>query len=138
MALAVFSVVASWLRKLVVLLFVVSFLLSGIVLNIVQLFFLPLYWIKRDLYRIINAKIVYLHWASEPVTSSPCVSMEEHLNRKGTVMILYSFISLVSTQIIIINFHKLASLKTIQQQTMASCLKACNLCCTGFKEPNPT
>ena len=62
---AIGSFVASWLRKLAVLLFVFSFLASGVVLNIVQFFFLPLYWLNRRLYRIINAKIVYFHWASE-------------------------------------------------------------------------
>ena len=55
--------VLRWLRQLVMLLFVVCFLMSGLVLNVFQLFVLPFWWINRRLYRIANAKIVYFHWA---------------------------------------------------------------------------
>ena len=66
----VIDLVTSWLKKLFVLLFVFSFLASGLVLNVVQLFFLPLYWLNRKWYRHINSRIVYLHWASESTAST--------------------------------------------------------------------
>ena len=57
--------VVSWLNKLVILVFIVLFITSGLVLNVLQIFLLPLYWINRYTYRILNAKIVYFHWARE-------------------------------------------------------------------------
>ena len=59
------ELVISWLNKLVILMFIFTFITSGVVLNVIQLFFLPLYWINRRQYRIINANIVYFHWACE-------------------------------------------------------------------------
>uniref|UniRef100_A0A1X7SFA5 Uncharacterized protein n=1 Tax=Amphimedon queenslandica TaxID=400682 RepID=A0A1X7SFA5_AMPQE len=55
--------VLRWLRQLVMLLFVTCFLMSGLVLNLLQLFVLPFWWINKMVYRIANAKIVYFHWA---------------------------------------------------------------------------
>ena len=59
------GLIVSWFNKLVILIFVFSFLASGLILNVVQLALLPLYWISRYTYRILNAKIVYFHWARE-------------------------------------------------------------------------
>lgn len=56
-----------WLkrRKLAVLILIVTFVVSGLLVNLVQLFTLPLYWINKRLFRILNAKIVYFHWCSK-------------------------------------------------------------------------
>ncbi len=59
------GLITSWFNKLVILVFIFCFLASGLILNVLQIFLLPLYWINRYLYRILNAKIVYFHWARE-------------------------------------------------------------------------
>ena len=66
----VISWVISWMNKLVILMFIFTFITSGVVLNVIQLFFLPLYWINRRRFRIINSNLVYFHWACKNTTSS--------------------------------------------------------------------
>lgn len=60
------GLVISWLNKFVILMFIFTFITSGLVLNVIQLFFLPLYWINRRRFRIINSNLVYFHWALIP------------------------------------------------------------------------
>ena len=59
--------VLTWIkrRKVTVMMLIVTFIVSGLLVNLLQLLTLPLYWINRRLFRIINAKIVYLHWCSK-------------------------------------------------------------------------
>ena len=38
------------------------FLASGLVINVIQVLLLPLWIVKRDLYRWLNMSVVYLHW----------------------------------------------------------------------------
>lgn len=52
-------------RKITVLLFVFSFIVSGLIINLFQLFTLPLYWINKKWFRHINCRIVYFHWCSK-------------------------------------------------------------------------
>ena len=52
-------------RKVTVLMLIVTFIVSGLLVNLVQLFTLPLYWINKRLFRKLNAKIVYFHWCSK-------------------------------------------------------------------------
>lgn len=56
-----------WLkkRKVTVLLLIFTFIVSGFLVNLVQLFTLPLYWINKTLYRLLNARIVYFYWCSK-------------------------------------------------------------------------
>ncbi|XP_031554341.1 1-acyl-sn-glycerol-3-phosphate acyltransferase delta-like [Actinia tenebrosa] len=42
--------------------FVLVFLVSGLIINIIQLSLLPLWFINKTLYRWLNLRIVYLHW----------------------------------------------------------------------------
>ena len=57
----------AWLkrRKVVVLLLVFSFIVSGLLINALELTTVPLYFINKKWFRIINSKIVYLHWSGE-------------------------------------------------------------------------
>lgn len=59
--------VLQWIkrRKITVLMLVVTFIVSGLLVNLLQLFTLPLYWINKKIFRQLNAKIVYLHWCSK-------------------------------------------------------------------------
>lgn len=59
--------VINWLkkRKIAVLLLIFTFIISGLIVNLVQLLTLPLYWINKKLFRQMNAIIVYFHWCSE-------------------------------------------------------------------------
>ena len=59
--------VIQWLkrRKVVVLCLVFSFIVSGLIVNVMELATLPLYFVSKKWFRIINAKIVYLHWCGE-------------------------------------------------------------------------
>ena len=57
-------------RKVVVLVLVFSFIVSGLIINLLELATLPLYVISKKWFRIVNAKIVYLHWCGE---QSVCV-----------------------------------------------------------------
>lgn len=52
-------------RKVTVIMLIVTFVVSGLLVNLAQLLTLPLYWLNRRLYRILNAKIVYFHWCSK-------------------------------------------------------------------------
>ena len=64
MALPSLEAVILWLkrRKAVVLIFVFSFIMSGLIVNLLQLLTVPLYFANKRLYRIVNSKLVYLHW----------------------------------------------------------------------------
>jgi lysophosphatidic acid acyltransferase/lysophosphatidylinositol acyltransferase len=53
-------------RKVVVMVLVFSFIVSGLIINVLELATLPLYFINKKWFRIINAKIVYLHWCVIP------------------------------------------------------------------------
>lgn len=54
---------SSWCAQLLVLMFIFTFIISGILLNVVQIVFTgPLYYTNRRLFRILNSKIVYFHW----------------------------------------------------------------------------
>jgi lysophosphatidic acid acyltransferase/lysophosphatidylinositol acyltransferase len=55
-------------RKVVVLVLVFSFIVSGLIINALELTTIPLYFISKKWFRIINAKIVYLHWCVIPWT----------------------------------------------------------------------
>lgn len=59
--------VIGWLkrRKVVVLLFVFSFIMSGLIVNLLELLTLPLLLINKGWFRILNAKLVYLHWCGK-------------------------------------------------------------------------
>ena len=52
-------------RKVVVLVLVFSFIVSGLIINVLEFATLPLYFINKKWFRIINTKIVYLHWCGE-------------------------------------------------------------------------
>ena len=52
-------------RKITVLMLIVTFIVSGLLVNLLQLFTLPLLFINKQLFRVLNAKIVYLHWCSK-------------------------------------------------------------------------
>lgn len=56
-----------WLkrRKIVLLIVVFSMVVSGLVINFLQLCTLPLYYVNKWLYRHINTRIVYFHWCSK-------------------------------------------------------------------------
>ena len=41
---------------------VLVFLASGLIINLFQLLLLPLWFIKKDLFRWANLNVVYLHW----------------------------------------------------------------------------
>lgn len=64
---AVVRSLLAWIkrRKVAVLILIVTFIVSGLLVNLVQLFTLPLYWINKRLFRILNARIVYFHWCSK-------------------------------------------------------------------------
>ena len=51
-------------RKVTVMMLIVTFIVSGLLVNLLQLFTLPLYCINRRIFRQLNARIVYLHWCS--------------------------------------------------------------------------
>lgn len=59
--------VIQWLkrRRVVVLCLVFTFIVSGLIINALELATLPLYFISKKWFRIINTKIVYLHWCGE-------------------------------------------------------------------------
>lgn len=57
--------VSSWLKKLVVLIGIFCFIGSGLIINVLQFALFPLYILRRQLFRRINVKLVYLNWASE-------------------------------------------------------------------------
>lgn len=61
------SAVADWLkrRKVVVLLVVFSFIMSGLIVNFLELLTLPLLLVSKRWFRIVNAKLVYLHWCGK-------------------------------------------------------------------------
>lgn len=63
----------TWLkrRKVVVLLLGFTFIVSGLLVNLVQLFTIPLFWINKMLFRKLNARIVYFHWCSKSSTFGP-------------------------------------------------------------------
>ena len=52
-------------RKITVLLFVFSFIVSGLIINLVQLVTIPIYWISKKWFRHINTRLVYFHWCSK-------------------------------------------------------------------------
>ena len=52
-------------RKIVLLLFVLSFIISGLCVNILELLTIPLYFINRRWFRIVNTKLVYLYWCGK-------------------------------------------------------------------------
>ena len=56
-----------WLkkRKVVLLIFVFSFIVSGLIINFLELLTVPLWWINKKLFRVVNAKLVYFHWCGE-------------------------------------------------------------------------
>ncbi len=62
-----FKSVIKWIkkRKVTVLLFVFSFIVSGLIINLFQLLTLPLFFLNKKLFRLINARIVYFHWCSK-------------------------------------------------------------------------
>lgn len=62
----------TWVKrqKVTVLMLIVTFIISGLFVNVLQLLTLPLFWINKRLYRSLNAKIVYLHWCSESSTTN--------------------------------------------------------------------
>lgn len=62
-----FSNIIQWIkrRKVVVLCLVFTFIVSGLIVNALELITLPLYFINKRWFRIINCKIVYLHWCGE-------------------------------------------------------------------------
>lgn len=67
-----------WLkkRKIVALLLVFTFIVSGLIVNVLQLFTIPLYYLNKRWFRIVNAKVVYLHWCSKYAYSSiPCMCL---------------------------------------------------------------
>ena len=68
---SVLSFVLKWIkrRKVTMLMLIVTFIVSGLLVNLLQLFTLPLYWINRRVFRVLNAKIVYLHWCSKSLIS---------------------------------------------------------------------
>ena len=92
--------VVSWLNKLVILVFIVLFITSGLVLNVLQIFLLPLYWINRYAYRILNAKIVYFHWARES-------ALYLHKNIQIGMIPIYTFMSALNKIIICTHNHEL-------------------------------
>lgn len=51
---------------MVILLLVFSFIVSGLLVNALELTTVPLYFISKKWFRIINSKIVYLHWCVIP------------------------------------------------------------------------
>ncbi|XP_064405458.1 1-acyl-sn-glycerol-3-phosphate acyltransferase gamma-like [Halichondria panicea] len=53
-------------RKVTVLLFVFSFIVSGLIINLLELMTLPLYFLNKKLFRQINSRIVYFHWCIIP------------------------------------------------------------------------
>lgn len=59
--------VLTWLkrRKITALMLIVTFIVSGLLVNVVQLLTLPLYWINKKLFRQLNARIVYFHWCGK-------------------------------------------------------------------------
>lgn len=52
-------------RKITVLLFVFTFIVSGLIINLLQLFTLPFYWLNKKWFRHINARLVYFHWCGK-------------------------------------------------------------------------
>ena len=52
-------------RKIVLLLFVFSFIVSGLFVNLLELFTVPLYFINRRWFRIVNTRLVYLYWCGK-------------------------------------------------------------------------
>ena len=72
----VLSSVLQWIkrRKITMLMLIVTFVVSGLLVNLLQLFTLPLYWINRRIFRLVNARIVYLHWCSKPLALSAIAS----------------------------------------------------------------
>ena len=57
---------SSWFAQLLVPMFIFTFIISGLLLNVVQIVFTgPLYFANRRLFRVLNAKIVYFHWCSK-------------------------------------------------------------------------
>ena len=46
-------------------LFIFTYIASGLVVNLLELCTSPLYLLNKRLYRIINAKLVYLQWCGE-------------------------------------------------------------------------
>lgn len=59
--------VIQWMkrRKVVVLLFVFSFIMSGLIVNLLEVLTLPLLLISKSWFRIVNAKLVYMHWCGK-------------------------------------------------------------------------
>lgn len=51
--------------KVVFILLVFTFIVSGLIVNCLQLLTVPLYFANKRLFRIVNTKLVYLHWCSE-------------------------------------------------------------------------
>ena len=51
--------------KIIFILLVFTFIMSGLIVNCLQFLTLPLYFANKRLFRIINAKLVYLHWCGE-------------------------------------------------------------------------
>ena len=60
--------------KIVVLILVVVFLVSGLVVNVLQALTLPLKFVNRRLYRRINTIIVYWFWCCKSLTVVSLVS----------------------------------------------------------------
>ena len=56
-----------WLkrRRVSVLCLAFTFIMSGLIVNALQLITLPLYFIKKQWFRKINARLVYFHWCSK-------------------------------------------------------------------------
>ena len=52
-------------RKITILLFVFSFIVSGLIINLLQLFTMPMYWINKKYFRNVNSRLVYFHWCSK-------------------------------------------------------------------------
>ena len=61
--------IVRWLkkRKLFVLLVVFTFIVSGLITNFLELCTLPLLLVSKRLFRLVNTKLVYLHWCSKSI-----------------------------------------------------------------------
>ena len=51
---------------------VLVFLVSGLIINLFQLLLLPLWFIKKDLFRWANLNVVYLHWCRKYMITCIC------------------------------------------------------------------
>ncbi|KAL5457641.1 hypothetical protein EMCRGX_G034924 [Ephydatia muelleri] len=52
--------------KVAFILLVFTFIVSGLIVNCMQLLTVPLYFTNKRLFRVVNAKLVYLHWCILP------------------------------------------------------------------------